>query len=52
MFNVYAGCILYADDILLLSGSVLKLQYMLDICYNFGYKNNLLLMQISLFSCQ
>jgi hypothetical protein len=30
---VYAGCVLYADDILLLSGSVMKLQEMLDICY-------------------
>ena len=26
------GCILFADDILLLSASIIYLQYMLDIC--------------------
>jgi hypothetical protein len=34
--NVFAGCICYADDILLLSGSWLKLQMMLDLCAEFG----------------
>ena len=32
--DLYVGCILYADDILLLSASVHMLQNMLDICYN------------------
>ena len=30
--NCYIGCIIYADDLLLLSGSVLSLQIMLDTC--------------------
>ena len=34
--GVFAGCVLYADDILLLFGSLLKLQAMLDICRDFG----------------
>jgi len=32
--NCYVGCILYADDIMLLSGSILNLQKMLNICYD------------------
>jgi hypothetical protein len=32
----YAGCLFFADDILLLSGSILHLQCMLDICSCFG----------------
>jgi len=31
--NEYVGCIVYADDIILLSASLIKLQKMLDICY-------------------
>jgi len=27
------GCIVYADDVILLSCSVVKLQKMLDVCY-------------------
>ena len=34
--GVYAGCIFYADDIMLVSASVIKLQYMLNICNDFG----------------
>ena len=34
--NQFAGCILFADDILLLSGSVIQLEKMLDICYDYG----------------
>ena len=30
--NLYIGCIMYADDLLLLSGSVITLQKMLDCC--------------------
>ena len=33
---MYIGCILYADDILLISASVCKLQNMLDICVSVG----------------
>jgi hypothetical protein len=40
--GIYAGCVLYADDILLISGSIVKLQFMLDLCYNFGYSNDLM----------
>ena len=32
--SVFIGCILYADDILLLSGSCTGLQHMVDICFN------------------
>ena len=32
--DLYVGCILYADDILLLSGSLNMLQDMLDTCYS------------------
>jgi len=31
--GVYIGCLVYADDIILLSASVAHLQMMLDICY-------------------
>ena len=39
MFGCFVGCVLYADDILLISGSVLKLQKMLNICSEYA-KNN------------
>ena len=32
----YCGVINYADDIVLISGSLVKMQFMLDICYNYG----------------
>ena len=32
VYGVYVGCIVYADDVILLSASVLHLQKMLDIC--------------------
>ena len=35
-YSVYVGCLLYADDIILLSASVVNLQKMLDICYANG----------------
>ena len=31
--DLYVGCILYADDILLISASICMLQNMLDICF-------------------
>jgi len=33
ILNMYYGCLLYADDIVLLSPSVNGLQLMLDICF-------------------
>ena len=33
LLNQYIGCIVYADDILVLSASVMDLQKMLDICF-------------------
>jgi len=33
LYGKYIGCIVYAHDFILLSGSVVKLQKMLDICY-------------------
>ena len=32
----FVGCLIFADDILLLSASVIQLQSMLDICYEYG----------------
>jgi hypothetical protein len=34
--NLFLGCIMYADDLLLLSPSVVNLQRMLDLCDNMG----------------
>ena len=42
LWGVLAGCILYADDILLISKSLIKLQAMLEICFNFGCEKDLL----------
>jgi len=33
---VYIGCIVYADDILLISASVVQLQQMLDLCFSYA----------------
>jgi hypothetical protein len=33
--SVFAGCVLYADDVLLMSASLTKLQSMLDLCEEF-----------------
>ena len=38
LLNAFLGCIVYADDILLLSASFSKLQEMLNICHTFGVK--------------
>src|SRR5437867_11624927 len=32
LHNLYVGCIMYADDLILLSASILNLQRMLEIC--------------------
>jgi len=37
----FFGCIMYADDLLLLSASVFGLQHMLDICHRFGMLNDI-----------
>jgi len=36
MGGVYTGCLAYADDLILISASVVKLQKMLDICFTYG----------------
>ena len=36
--GVFAECLCYADDVILLSGSVVKLQLMLNICYSFAFE--------------
>ena len=38
MYNAFLGCIMYADDLLLFSASVLDLQKMLDSCGSVGDK--------------
>ena len=32
--NIFLGCIMYADDLLLMSASVIELQHMLNVCAN------------------
>ena len=39
--NIFCGCILFADDILLLSVSLSKLQSMLDLCMEFAVENDI-----------
>jgi Reverse transcriptase (RNA-dependent DNA polymerase) len=36
-----AGCFMYADDLILLSSSLCEMQYMLDICSDFGNRNDI-----------
>jgi len=36
LFDTFYGCLLYADDILLLAHSVNGMQQMLEICYKFA----------------
>ena len=36
MGGMYTGCLAYADDLILISASVVKLQKMLDICSTYG----------------
>jgi esterase/lipase superfamily enzyme len=50
--SVFAGCIFFADDILLLSGSVLHLQCMLDLCSDFGTEFDMLFNQKKSFLLQ
>jgi len=40
LYDKYIGCIVYPDDVILLSSSVVKLQKMLDICYDTGLELN------------
>jgi len=40
--NVFVGCIMYADDLLILSPSVVGLQYMLDICSGYGRTHDII----------
>ena len=35
-YNVYCGILMYADDIILFSSFITKLQLMVDICVSFG----------------
>ena len=39
--NVYVGCLLFADDIMLLSASMRQLQCMFNVCYQYCFKWNL-----------
>jgi hypothetical protein len=40
--NIFYGCFMYADDIILLSPSFLGLQHMLDRCYLFGRQHDII----------
>jgi len=40
--DIYVGCVMYADDILLLSASVITLQSMLSICSEYGRKHDII----------
>ena len=37
----YLGCVMYADDLLLLSAFVAGLQHLLNICHTFGQNNSI-----------
>ena len=39
--TTFVGCIMYADDLLLLSPSLRGMQAMLDICTRFGTSHNI-----------
>jgi hypothetical protein len=43
--SYYYGCIMYADDLLLLSASISDMKCMLDICALYGDTNNILFNQ-------
>ena len=34
--RIFAGCVLYADGVMLMSGSLRKLKLMLNICFSFA----------------
>ena len=40
--NIYAGCLTYADDIVLVSPTVISLQRMIDICETYANNNGLI----------
>lgn len=48
----FFGCVMYADDLLLLSASFSGLQHMLDICHKFGLLNDILFNHKNLFVCK
>jgi len=39
--NTFFGCIMYADDLILLSPSLCRLQYMIDICSDYATDHSL-----------
>ena len=41
--DIYVGCVMYADDILLLSASLVTLQFMLSIRSEYGRKHDIIL---------
>jgi len=36
--NIYVGCVMYADDLVLMSASILDLQVMLNVCGLVGHE--------------
>jgi retron-type reverse transcriptase len=40
--NCFVGCIMYADDLLLLSPSLVGMQRMLDVCWAYGVAHNII----------
>ena len=50
--SLFVGCLLFADDILLLSGSILQLQLMLDICVSYVLNLILFLIEPNLSYCK
>ena len=40
--GIYIGCVMYADDLLLMSTSISTLQSMLDLCHLYGVKHNII----------
>ena len=50
--NTFFGCVMYADDLLLMSASISGLQSMLDICYQFGQRHLMILNSKKSICCQ
>ena len=53
IFDQFFGVIMYADDIILLSSSLINLQCMIDICIQFGKKigSFIWLLKVTLYEC-
>jgi hypothetical protein len=52
LWSEFIGCLFFADDILILSGSIWHLQFMLQICEDYGVEFDIKFNQSKSFLCQ